>query len=83
MDKPIKKGVLDKTDSGQPILVNGKGKSYKVTGSIADIWNRLDGTKTVKEIVDDIPKTKSINPSNLENAINDIVSKFKEYDLAK
>lgn len=83
MDKPIKKGVLDKTDSGQPILINNKGTGYKVTNSLADIWNRLNGTKTVKEIVDDIPKTKSINPSNLENAINEIVSKLREYNLVE
>ena len=83
MDKPIKKGVLEKTDSGQPILVNDRGTGYKVSNSIADIWIRLDGTKTVKEIVDDIPKTKSINPDNLENSINEIVSKFREYDLVE
>jgi hypothetical protein len=83
MDKPIKKGVLTKTKSCIPILINAKQKNFKVTNFIADIWNRLDGTKTVKEIVDEIPKTKSIYPSNLENAVHEIIKRLKEHGLVE
>jgi len=81
MDKPTKKGKLDKTDSNQPILVNEEGKSVIVTKSIAAVWNKFDGTKTVKDIVQETPKANAINPNDLETAIDEIVSVLRKYDL--
>lgn len=82
-DKPTKKGLSGQTRSGLPVLINDKGKCYTVTKAIVDVWNRFDGTKTVKDVVDKIPKTKTINPSGLKTAIYEIVSQLREYDLIK
>ncbi len=83
MEKPIKKGLSGQTKGGLPVLINDKGKHYTVTTSIIDVWNRLDGTKTVKDIVDEIPKMKTINPIALETAIAQIVSQLREFDLVE
>jgi hypothetical protein len=83
MDKPTKKGKLDEIDSNKPILINDKGRCFVVTKPIANVWKKLDGTKTVKNIADEISETKPVNPIALETAIEEIVSKLKEYDLVK
>ena len=83
MDKPTKKGLLGQTRSGLPVLINDKGKNYTVSKVVVDIWNKFDGKKTVKDVVDEIPKTKSINPIALETGIDKIVSKLREYDLVE
>jgi hypothetical protein len=83
MDKPAKKGILDKTVSGQPILINNKGECYTVSKAIANVWDKLDGTKTVKEIAEDIPINSAINADKLISAIDQVVSQLREYDLVE
>ena len=83
MDKPKKRGKLDRTESGQPILINPTGKCYTVTKPIANVWTKLDGTKTVPEIVSELPESSLINPIALETAIDKVITQLKEYELVE
>lgn len=81
MDKPTKKGRLAKTEDDELVLVNDENIAYVVDQAIISIWNMLDGTKTVSDVVEDIVQRTDAKSEQLEPPINAIVEKLKEVGL--
>jgi len=83
MDRPIKKGRLEKTQTGQPVLVNESGEGNTVSGLTAAIWKMLDGTKSAEDLAWAISKQSNNDPKELERAINGIISELRALGLVE
>ena len=83
MDRPIKKGRLAKSETGQPVLVNESGEGNTVSGLTAGIWKMLDGTKSAEDLAWAISKQSDINPLEMKMAINGIISELRALGLVE
>lgn len=83
MDKPIKKGEIGITTIGTKVLINEKGIAYNIKPEIIEIWELLDGKRTIKEIALYYSKLSNFDPNIIETDLFTILSKMSEVGLVK
>ena len=82
MDKKfIKKGQLLKNRDGDLTLLNSKYMPYPVDNDVVNIWGRLDGIKTVREIASDICDEDGKTEDEVLPSISLLVKELANIDL--
>ncbi|GEM_PF-4303173 len=79
--KFMKKGQLLKSSSGDLSLVNGSYKSYPVDEDVIDVWSRLDGTKTVKDVASEIGDIRGKSIDEVVPHITLLIKELSGIDL--
>lgn len=75
-----KKGQLGRTAQEEPVLMNENGVQYKVTDTVAVVWQKFEN-KTVGEVAEEVALLVNRNPEELREPIERPASQLKEAEL--
>lgn len=74
--KPIKKGKIGTTSIGSKVLINDLGTPYNIEPGIIEIWESLDGQRTIEEIALYYSKLSNCDPKTIEKDLITIFLKM-------
>jgi len=80
--KYTKKGKLIKSEKDGLLIVDAKGKAFKVDDLIAIVWTLSNG-KTIDEIVELILKKAEAPKDSVKKAVSEILEKLQEANLVE
>ena len=83
MEKPIKKGEIGRTTIGTQVLINKNGIAYNINPGIIELWETLDGTRTIKEIADNYSNISNCDKKEIESDLNKILKELKQVGLVE
>jgi len=73
MRYPKQLGALGRTKRGKIILTNPKGESFNVHETVAFIWDKANGFRTIKEISDSLIEALQVSEEFQEGERENVI----------
>lgn len=78
----IKRGSLISINKGKkPLLQTPEGQKYEVSFIAAYVWDLLDGSRGVLDIVEAIEKSGNLKDDDLPQIVNKIIDELEKVNL--
>jgi len=82
-DKPLKQGVLSKSEDGSLILSNNANKGFMVNEAIVKFWESCDSSKTVNQLADFFSEKLGLPRPQIEQEVLQLLEQLLDAELVK
>mgnify|MGYP006435026679 CR=1 FL=1 len=82
VDRPVKTGKASQDTEGNPVLVNPQGKAFAVNTILKGVWDKLDGARTVEQVVDELVDSEKNREGYKRDDLEEIIRRLHQANLA-
>ena len=73
----LRRGVVGNDCDGTPLLINGRGKAYRVNDTAVSLWNMCNGI-TFDDLVLEVLRISSGGEDDVRKSLEHMIRKFQK-----